>query len=49
MEFLISLSIERNGVGGYDNAMLDFMFNLAGATIAILVLLLVRKLKGGVY
>jgi hypothetical protein len=42
---LIALNLERNGVGGYDNAMLDFMFNLAGAVVAVFVLLCVRKLK----
>ena len=34
MEFLIAVSIEQNGVGGYENAMLDFCFNLAGALVA---------------
>ncbi len=34
MEFFISLGME-NGVGGYDNTMLDMCFNLAGAVIAI--------------
>lgn len=34
MEFFISLNIE-NGVGGYDNTMLDFCFNLAGAFVAV--------------
>lgn len=34
MEFLIAVSIEDNGVGGYENAMLDLMFNLGGALVA---------------
>lgn len=34
MEFAISLTME-NGVGGYDNTMLDFVFNLSGAVLAI--------------
>ncbi len=34
MEFLISLGME-NGVGGYDNTMLDMCFNLCGAVVAI--------------
>ena len=34
MEFLIAVSIEENGVGGYENAMLDLMFNLGGALVA---------------
>jgi hypothetical protein len=33
MEFFISLTME-NGVGGYDNTMLDMCFNLGGAIIA---------------
>jgi hypothetical protein len=35
MEFLISVTVERNGVGGYENAMLDLIFNLFGAVMAI--------------
>ena len=35
MEFLIAISLERNGVGGYENAMLDFIFNLSGALIGL--------------
>lgn len=34
MEFLIAVSIEENGVGGYENAMLDLMFNLGSALVA---------------
>lgn len=36
MEFIISLNME-NGVGGYENTMLDLIFNLSGATLALLV------------
>lgn len=36
MEFLIAVTLERNGVGGYENAMLDLIFNLSGAVIAAL-------------
>lgn len=44
MEFLIAVTVERNGVGGYDNAMLDLMFNLAGAVMAtVLYVLFSRK------
>ncbi len=42
MEFFISLGME-NGVGGYDNTMLDMCFNLAGAVIFIAVYRLVKK------
>lgn len=34
MEFLIAVNLERNGVGGYENAMLDLIFNFSGALIA---------------
>lgn len=33
MEFAISLTV-ANGVGGYDNTMLDFVFNFSGAVLA---------------
>lgn len=36
MEFLIAVTVERNGVGGYENAMLDLIFNLAGAVVGTL-------------
>ncbi len=35
MEFIIAVTLERNGVGGYANAMLDLIFNLAGAATAL--------------
>jgi putative membrane protein len=34
MEFIISLNLE-NGVGGYVNTMLDLIFNLGGALLAV--------------
>lgn len=37
MEFLISVTLERNGVGGYENAMLDLIFNFSGALIATIL------------
>lgn len=37
MEFLIAITLERNGVGGYENAMLDFIFNLSGAVVGVLI------------
>lgn len=42
MEFLISLNMQ-NGVGGYENTMLDMCFNFAGALIAILIYFNVSK------
>ncbi|HEY0964203.1 MAG TPA: DUF2238 domain-containing protein [Candidatus Paceibacterota bacterium] len=48
MEFLIAVSLERNGVGGYENAMLDLIFNLSGALVATaLYVLLSRKSSQG--
>ena len=45
MEFLIAVTVERNGVGGYENAMLDLIFNLSGAVIAtgLMVLLSLKR------
>lgn len=43
MEFLIAVTVERNGVGGYENAMLDLMFNLSGAIIAMVAYILISK------
>ena len=45
MEFLIAMSVEQNGVGGYENAMLDLIFNFSGAVLALFILLGVKKLK----
>ena len=36
MEFVISLTMD-NGVGGYDNTMLDFVSNFTGAVVAATV------------
>jgi uncharacterized membrane protein YjdF len=36
MEFLIAVNLERHGVGGYENAMLDLIFNFLGAFVGIL-------------
>ena len=45
MEFLIAVTLEENGVGGYENAMLDLIFNFSGAVVALGVLGLFRRLK----
>ncbi len=45
MEFFIAVTLERNGVGGYENAMLDLVFNFAGAIIAPIALFLKREVK----
>lgn len=43
MEFLIAVTLERNGVGGYENAMLDLIFNFSGAVLASLLLVLKKR------
>jgi len=45
MEFFIAITLERNGVGGYENAMLDLVFNFSGAVIATAVLLVSERVK----
>jgi uncharacterized membrane protein YjdF len=45
MEFLIAVTLERNGVGGYENAMLDLIFNFTGAVLALVVIGLIDKKK----
>ena len=43
MEFLIAVTVERNGVGGYENAMIDLIFNLGGAVLAVVSYLMCEK------
>lgn len=38
MEFLIAVNLERHGVGGFENAMLDLIFNTAGAMVAVIIM-----------
>lgn len=45
MEFLIAMTLERNGVGGYANAMLDLIFNFSGAVLALAGYYLIRSFK----
>ena len=45
MEFLIAISVEQNGVGGYANAMLDLIFNFSGAAVAMMTLWVGKSLK----
>lgn len=47
MEFLIAISLERNGVGGYENAMLDLIFNFSGAFLALCIFGFYRKFRKG--
>lgn len=43
MEFLIAVNLERNGVGGYENAMIDLCFNWSGAVIAVIAYALIER------
>jgi len=36
IEFWAAMNIEGNGVGGYENTVLDLIFNLSGAAIAVI-------------
>lgn len=45
MEFLISVAVPQNGVGGYVNSMLDLIFNLGGAVLATLLYVLILKAR----
>ncbi len=45
MEFLIAVTVERNGVGGYENAMIDLIFNFSGAVVAVTGYLTLQKLS----
>ncbi len=43
MEFLIAVSAMENGVGGYENTMLDLMFNLCGAIVGAFLFYFFKK------
>lgn len=43
MEFLIAINLDRHGVGGYENAMLDLVFNFGGALIGIMLVHIINK------
>ena len=45
MEFLIAVNMDKNGVGGYENSMLDLIFNLGGAVVAVTALVLLRRIR----
>ena len=40
VEFLAAVNLPETGVGGYHNTVLDMIFNLGGATVAVLVKIL---------
>jgi putative membrane protein len=43
IEFLAAVNIPETGVGGYENTVLDMIFNLGGATIAVVGSLIFSK------
>jgi len=43
IEFLAAVNIPNTGVGGYENTVLDMIFNMLGATIAVLGSLVFNK------
>ncbi len=43
MEFLIAVTLEENGVGGYENAMLDLIFNFSGAVLGVTIYSIFKK------
>lgn len=45
MEFLIAVNLERHGVGGYENAMLDLVFNFFGAVLALGLVYFYRSIR----
>ena len=45
VEFLASVNLPETGVGGYENTVLDMIFNMSGAGIAVFVHELFRRKK----
>ena len=43
VEFWAAVNIPGNGVGGYENTVLDLIFNLSGAAVAVLTYLLIKR------
>ena len=43
IEFLAAVNLPETGVGGYHNTVLDMIFNLAGATLAVLGAVFCKK------
>lgn len=44
IEYLVMLTIPLNGVGNYDNNMLDLIFNLLGVSLSIFLVKVVRRM-----
>lgn len=45
IEFLAAVNLPETGVGGYENTVLDMIFNLSGAVVAVIGYLLLQKGK----
>ena len=45
IEFIAAVNIPENGVGGYENTVLDMIFNLGGAVVAVIGHVLLKKSK----
>jgi len=45
IEFLAAVNLPETGVGGYENTVLDMIFNLTGAAIAVISVTLYRKFR----
>ena len=43
VEFWAAMNIPGNGVGGYENTVLDLIFNLSGAAVAVLTYLVINR------
>lgn len=43
IEFWAAMNVPGNGVGGYENTVLDLIFNLSGALVAVLLYTLIRR------
>ncbi len=43
VEFWAAVNIPGNGVGGYENTVLDLIFNFSGAAIAVITYLVIKK------
>lgn len=46
IEYLVTLTVETNGVGGYNNNMQDLISNLTGAIFSIILVRIIKKKKG---
>lgn len=45
VEFLATVNLPETGVGGYENTVLDLIFNFSGALLAVAFVLILEKMK----